>query len=54
MGLNVVFIGLRVWTRATISHNFNFNDVFMMVAMVRRLPSLATSMADELVLGSLC
>jgi hypothetical protein len=35
MGLNTFFILLRVYTRATVSKNFNFNDVFMMLAVVR-------------------
>lgn len=35
LGLNVIFIGLRFYTKARIAKTFNYNDVFMMIAVVR-------------------
>lgn len=35
LGLNAFFIGLRCYTSARIAKNFNFNDVFMIIALVR-------------------
>ncbi len=37
LGLNVIFIGLRFYTKAKIAKNFNYNDVFMTIAVVRTL-----------------
>jgi hypothetical protein len=35
MGINVFFIALRCYTRAKIAKTFDYNDVFMIVAVVQ-------------------